>query len=168
MFWNSKAHKKNKCCLFLFWTWIPTICRWFLKNCVHVFMCVALIFVSFDNSGCWYNSAQQMSNIKGVPFRSQEVGETYCIKIRWHIELTKPRSRVKCTTICVLSRKKCKAFIAKGMNETPTPTYIGLFWPKVHVESQHHNFWFYVDDIHRCVEGWMWAYILKHPSLPFI
>lgn len=68
-----------------------------------------------------------MSNIKGVPFRSQEVGETYCIKIRWHIELTKPRSRVKCTTICVLSRKKCKAFIAKGMNETPTPTYIGLF-----------------------------------------
>ncbi len=55
-----------------------------------------------------------MSNIKGVPFRSQEVGETYCIKIRWHIELTKPRSRVKCTTIFVLSRNKCKDLLQRG------------------------------------------------------
>jgi hypothetical protein len=68
----------------------------------------------------------------------------------------------------VLYRNKCKAFIAKGMNETPTSTYLGLFWPKVHVESRHHNFWFYVNDIHRRVEGWTWASILKHPSLPFI
>ncbi len=131
-------------------------------------MCVALIFVSFDNIGCWYNSAWQMSNIKRVPFRSKEVGKTYYIKIRWHVESTKPRSRVKCTRICVLSKNKWKEFIAKGMNETPTPTYLGLFWPKVHLESQHYNFWFYVDDIHRCVEGWMWASILKHLSLPFI
>jgi len=36
------------------------------------------------------------------------------------------------------------------------------------VESQDHKFWFYVDNIHGCVEGWMWASIIKHPSLPFI
>jgi hypothetical protein len=108
------------------------------------------------------------STIRKIPSTSQEVVETNCIQARWHIEHTRPRSKVQCIAIRVFSRKKCKALIAEGKNRILAPTHSYLFQFKACVESQDHKFGFCENDIHRCVEGVVWTFVFEHPSWPII
>jgi hypothetical protein len=76
------------------------------------------------------------------------VVETNCIQTKWHIKHMTPNSKVQCFVIYVFFGKKCKTPIAKGKNWTLAPTYSSLFQLKVLLESQDHNFWFCLNDIH--------------------
>ena len=111
------------------------------------------------------SSSQNLGFVSSLD-TNNEVLETDCDDAIWHIERTKPASKVQCTAIRSKTYIKCKNRIAKSVEGTPAPTYTGMHLPYNCKEARLHKFWFCADDIHRCVRGTLRQYILHRPTNP--
>jgi hypothetical protein len=92
--------------------------------------------------------------------------ESDCDTSQWHIARLSHKSACKCHAQQRGSNIKCVSKIAKGSKGTPAPTYRGRKKQYNGNKEIFTDFWFCVDDIHRCVRGSKRPRVIDWPQVP--
>jgi hypothetical protein len=92
--------------------------------------------------------------------------ESDCDMSQWHIVRISHRSSCKCHAQQAATNVKCTARIAKGSKGTTAPTYRGRKTQYGGTKVIVTDFWFYPDDIKRCVKGTKCSWVLDWPQVP--
>ena len=79
--------------------------------------------------------------------------EIDCLALQWHIARLPPSLAKRCWAMQANICSLCNAKINIGKHGTLAPTYKGLEKEFRSTNNVEHEFWFYPDDIKRCVSG---------------
>ena len=92
--------------------------------------------------------------------------ESDCDASKWHIARISHKSIARCQAQQQRSNIKCTSKIAKGKKDTPAPTYRCRKEEYGSKREVLADFWFYPDDIARCVKGTKRRWVLDWPEVP--
>jgi hypothetical protein len=81
------------------------------------------------------------------------VHETACKEMEWHIARLPKTSAKACFAQQAITKKKCEAKIVQGNKPTAAPTYTSVMQNAHKKRLEVMEFFFYNDDIERCVKG---------------
>jgi hypothetical protein len=89
----------------------------------------------------------------GRPGHVTTVHETACKETEWHIARLPKTSAKACFAQQAITKKKYEAKIVQGRKPTAAPTYTGVMQSSHKKRPKVMEFFFYNDDIERCVKG---------------
>ena len=92
--------------------------------------------------------------------------ESDCDTSKWHIARISHKSNARCQTQQHRSNIKCTSKIAKGKKGTPASTYRGRKEEYTSKRQVVADFWFYSDNIDRCVKGTKRRWVLDWLEVP--
>ena len=92
--------------------------------------------------------------------------ESDCDTSKWHIARISHKSNARCQAQQQRSNMKCTSKIAKGKKGTLAPTYRGRKEEYRSKQEVLADFWFFPDDIARCVKGTKRRWVLDWPEVP--
>jgi hypothetical protein len=96
------------------------------------------------------------------------VHETACKETEWHIARLPKTSAKACFAQQAITKKKCEAKIVQGSKPTAAPTYTGVMQNTHKKRPEVMEFFFYNDDIERCVKGTKQKWVQSRPDIPSI
>ena len=91
--------------------------------------------------------------------------EMDCDEIEWHISRLPKSSTKACVAQQAITKKKCRARIVRNNVATATPTYTGLMVNYKKNCNDVMQFFFYNDDIERCVKGTKKKWVIYVPEI---
>ena len=103
---------------------------------------------------------------ENVVTHTTNVLESECPKSQWYILRLPYPSKKECQALQANTGHPCWAKVGKNTHGTLAPTYIGM---KKEYRSNNHiltYFWFFADDINRCVKGSKKKWVFDWPNLP--
>ena len=92
--------------------------------------------------------------------------ETDCLASKWHIARLPPKLAKQCWTLQAITWTMCNAKVGTGKYDIPAPTYKGLKKNFRSPNNVEYKFWFFHNDIKRCVSGSKKKYVLDWPMVP--
>jgi hypothetical protein len=96
------------------------------------------------------------------------IHETTCKETQWHIARLPKTSAKACFVQQAITKKNCKAKIMQGNMATAAPTYTGVMEHHQKKTGKIMEFFFYNDDIERCVKGTKRRWVKSRPDVPNI
>ena len=79
--------------------------------------------------------------------------ETDYLASKWHIARLLPNSAKRCWALQAITWTMCNAKVGTGKHGTPAPTYKGLRKEFRSPNNVDYEFWFFSDNVKRCVNG---------------
>jgi hypothetical protein len=96
------------------------------------------------------------------------VHETACKETEWYIARLPKTSAKACFAQQAITKKKCEAKIVQGNKSTVAPTCTGVMQNAHKKRLEVMEFFFYNDDIERCVKGTKRKWVQSRPDIPSI
>jgi hypothetical protein len=84
------------------------------------------------------------------------IQEIACKKMEWHIARLLKTLAKACFAQQAITKKNYTSKIVQGNRDTAAPTYIGVIVHYKKNKKERMEFFFYNDDIERCVKGTRW------------
>ena len=96
------------------------------------------------------------------------VHENACKKTKWHIARLSKTLAKACFAQQAITKKKCEVKIVQGNKSIAAPTYTGVMQNAHKKRPATMEFFFYNDNIERCVKGTKRKWVQSRPDIPSI
>jgi hypothetical protein len=104
----------------------------------------------------------------GRPGHVTAVHETACKETEWHIARLPKTSAKACFAQQAITKKKCEAKIVQGNKPMAAPTYTGVMQIAHNKRLEVMEFFFYNDNVERCVKETKRKWVQSRPDIPSI
>ena len=113
------------------------------------------------------NNQGTTSNVGRAGYVSA-IHESSCKETEWHIARLPKTSAKVCFAQQAITKKKCEAKIVQSNKSTAAPTYTSIMQNAHKKRPETMEFFFYNNDIKRCIKGTKRKWVQSRPDIPSI